>query len=190
LGNPDYGYVELQSYFGNGQLKKNPGTNDLYFRGQLKSYAVESLQGPQTQRYADVIIGRIIVSQLTPNTRINVPVSVPFNFSNSGDFSGPNSTQNFAYTAPSSSSGTVAINLNYDDNGVPNTFSVLDAAGNVMNDSAGNPMTASGVGAFSFSVPAGTTFTVQVTGDPSLGTGDAFDLSGSGTSTVSAISNP
>jgi hypothetical protein len=190
LGNPDFGYSELQSYFGSGQLSKESGTNNLYFRGQLKAYAVETVQGPESQSYGDVIIGRIIVSQLTPNTRTLVPVTIPFNFANSGNFSGPNNTQTFSYIAPVSTNGMVQINLNYDDNGIINNFTVLDASGNVMNDSSGNQMTGSGVGAFSFSVPSGTNFSIQVTGDPSLGTGDAFDLSGSGTTTVNALSTP
>jgi hypothetical protein len=59
-----------------------------------------------------------------------------------------------------------------------------------MNDASGNPMTGSGVGTFSFSVPSGTNFSIQVTGDPSIGSGDAFDLSGSGTTTVNAIATP
>lgn len=191
LGNPDYGYAELQSYFGGGKLSKQKDNDNLLFKGELKAYAVP-VNPSQTPgaKYQDVIIGKILVSQLTPNTRILVPVSVPFNFSNTGDFSGPNRTQNFTYTAPSSANGMVQINLNYDDNGIINTFSVVDNSGNIMNDASGNPMTSSGVGTFSFSVSSGTNFTIQVTGNPSLGTGDAFDLNGSGTTTVNAIATP
>ncbi len=189
LGNPDYGYSELQSYFGGGQLTKENSSNNLYFKGKLKAYAVETMQGAETQKYADVIF-TLPVLGLTPNTRILVPVSVPFDFNNTGDFSGPNSTQNFTYTAPISANGMVQINLNYDDNGIINTFTVLDPMGNIMNDVSGNPMSGSGVGAFSFSVVSGTNFSIRVTGDPSIGNGDAFDLNGSGTTTVNVLSNP
>lgn len=188
LGNPDYGYAELQSHFGGGQLHKDKD-NNLVFKGEVSpAYSFNGEKGGEV--YKDVIIGRILVSQLTPNMRILVPVSVPFNFSNTGDFSGPSHTQNFTYTAPTSANGMVQINLNYDDNGIINTFSVVDNSGNIMNDASGNPMTSSGVGTFSFSVTSGTNFTIQVTGNPSLGTGDAFDLNGSGTTTVNAIATP
>lgn len=191
-GASDHGVSEalyLDDPDGNGQLVKQEGTDDLLFNGELKAYAV-AVNPSQTAgaNYQDVIIGRIIVSQLIPNTRILVPVSVPFAFNNTGDFSGPNSTQNFTYSAPQSANGIVQINLNYDDNGIINTFTVRDASGNIMNDVSGNPMTGSGVG--SFSVASGTNFSIQVTGNPSLGNGDAFDLNGSGTTTVNAIAAP
>lgn len=187
-GNPDYGYKEIQDYFGGGRLNKD--NNDyLIFNDKLvaKSYYFNGTNG---QVYEDKIIGTLPISKLTPNEKTFKSISTPFNFSNTGDFSGGSNTQSFSYTAPSSSNGIVQIDLNYDDVGIPNTFSVLDASGNLMNDSKGNPMKGNGVGSFSFSVPSGSNYTIQVTGDPKLGKDDEFDIKGMGTRTESVLATP
>lgn len=77
-----------------------------------------------------------------------------------------------------------------DDGGIPNTFRVVNNAGNTMRDASGNLMEGTKIGSFSFSVPSGTEFSIEVTGNPKLGSGDVFDIEGTRTVTVNALSTP
>lgn len=191
LGNPDFGYKEIQKQLGSGKLIKQEGTNDLYFNGIFQSKgSVDSNNAIPNGNYQDVILA-IKVPNFDRNNRKNIVTPISFDFSKESDFSKSTSnTQKFTYTAPGSSDGFAQVNLIYDDLGIVNTFTVLDDSGNVMKDDSGKLMTATGKGSFSFSVPSGTNFTIKVTGNTKLGSGDMFLLDGSGTATISAIDKP
>jgi RHS repeat-associated protein len=191
-GVQDFGYKELQNEYGNGSFQKGSGSNDLYVNGKV--FDAKGINGPG-DTYGDVNFTSLVldVSNLTPNQRKLVPVSntKSLDFSQNGDFEGDKNVQSFNMSATQSNDGVTEFKINYDDNGIPNTFSVVDEKGNILKDSGGKAMKGTGTGEFNFSVPSGTNFKIQVTGDKNIGKGDAFSISGKQTTkeTKSVISN-
>ena len=183
-GTPNFGLRGLQAQFAG--FRK---VQDRLFLGIVpfdnvdgSSFGVETFSTPTPGANLKDFIKGAVVSDLVFNdlVTVEVPVSEEFNIGMSGDFSGPDATQRFTFTTPTSSTD-VRYNLNYDDRGVPNTFTFTDELGNVLGGGTVGP----GSGSISFSARSGSTVTMSVTGAPSSGTGDEFTVTGTQTTTNS-----
>lgn len=144
------------------------------------SFGVESTGTTTPGANLKDFIKGVVVDDFSLNEleTINVPESQSFDLDLNGDFSGTGNTQVFNLTAPSSTTNA-QFNLSFDDLGFPNTFSFTDGSGNSLGGGTVGP----GSGNVSFNLPSGSSFNLSVTGSSSLGSGDAFSVTGTVTTT-------
>jgi RHS repeat-associated protein len=188
IGTPNWGFQEIQSKMeGFRKLQDHLYLGNSPFPNGDGAFGVEHANSRDPGATLAPFVKGLVVTGLTDNVFGPVAVEQTQNFSltRTGDWSSvQSSTQNFSYTAPSSSTN-VQYNLAYNDLGIPNTFSAIDGNGNVL-------ATGTGIGTLNFTLDPGQSFTLQVSGNPADGVADKFGVSGTITTTqnVQAIQNP
>jgi RHS repeat-associated protein len=186
FGAIDFGFKELQKLFDNGEIVFTGDQRNVVYKNESVLQAM-SLNNPKfgCDFYNDILYINIGVTKLhlneynfTENTQI---IDVE------GDFSNTNNIRSFKIEVPNANIKKLNYELNFNDNGIENTFEITGLDDEILKDENGAKMSASGIGVFNFSVPSNSIFKIDIYGNTNSGEMDTFKINGTLTTRLKSI---